>query len=238
MDGKYEVNKLKKMGKMNCEAIEEDKTDMGISVNENEMMSVGKTAKSDITLRIATVEDAAKLLEIYKFYVETTAITFEYDAPILEEFERRISKTLNRYPYLVAESDGEIVGYAYVSAFHERPAYDWAVETSIYMRKDCKCMGIGRMLYETLEKILMQQNILNIEACIAYPTDGVEDEHLTLDSVKFHEKMGYRMVGEFKKCGYKFDNWYGMVWMEKHLGEHGVPHPAVIPFEEVRRNWE
>ena len=80
-------------------------------------------------IRVATVEDAAQLLEIYRPYVEQTAITFEYEVPSVEEFRHRIATVLARYPYLVYEQDGKIFGYAYVGPFHERAAYDWAVET-------------------------------------------------------------------------------------------------------------
>ena len=179
-----------------------------------------------VTIRTATPADAAEILAVYAPYVEQTAITFEYDVPSLEEFTGRIAQTLERYPYLVALSEGKIVGYAYVSPFHARPAYDWAVETSIYVRMDCKRMGIGHKLYEALEELLKKQGILNMEACIAYPE--TPDEYLTRDSVAFHEKKGYRMVGEFCQCGYKFGQWYNMVWMEKHIGSHtDAPLPVV-----------
>ena len=75
---------------------------------------------------------------------------------------------------------------------------------------------------------LYRQGILNVNACIAYPQ--TEDEYLTRDSVKFHEKLGYRMVGTFHQCGYKFGRWYDMVWMEKFIGEHSKNQPDIIPF--------
>jgi phosphinothricin acetyltransferase len=174
--------------------------------------------KSKTVIRLATVEDAPKLLEIYRYYVESTAITYEYDVPSLEEFEKRIENVLKNFPYLVAEQDGTILGYAYASKFHERAAYQWSVEMSIYLDKDQKRNGLGRMLYEELEKRLKDQGILNLYACIGYPEK--EDEYLTYDSVRFHEKMGYKLIGEFHKCGKKFDRWYNMVWMEKIIGEH------------------
>ena len=82
-----------------------------------------------ITIRTATVSDAQALLNIYAPYVEHTAITFEYDVPSVEEFASRIKHTLQKYPYLIAERNGKLLGYAYAGPFHERPAYDWAVET-------------------------------------------------------------------------------------------------------------
>ena len=126
------------------------------------------TKENKIQIRTATETDAEKLLEIYAPYVKNTAITFEYEVPSVEEFRDRIYNTLKRYPYLVAEVEGTIYGYAYVSPFHERAAYDWAVETSIYVDQNKKGMGIGKKLYETLEKILKKQNILNLNACIAW----------------------------------------------------------------------
>ena len=171
-----------------------------------------------ITIRTATLSDAQALLNIYAPYVEHTAITFEYDVPSVEEFAFRIKNTLQKYPYLVAEKNGRLVGYAYASPFHERPAYDWAVETSIYVDQNIKHQGIGRRLHDALEDALRSQGILNMNACIAYPPE--EDEYLDRNSVEFHTHMGYRLVGEFYKCGYKFHRWYNMVWMEKLIGNH------------------
>lgn len=183
-------------------------------------------ADNAVTIRMAVPEDAEALLKIYAPYVEKTAVTFEYEVPSVAEFSDRIKRTLKKYPYLAAELDGEVVGYAYAGTFHERAAYDWAVETSIYVREDKKGFGIGRALYSVLEHILLQQNILNVNACIAYPAR--EDEYLTKDSVRFHEKLGYRMAGRFHQCGYKFGRWYDMVWMEKHLGSHPENPEKVI----------
>ena len=182
----------------------------------------------DFYIRAATPDDAGELLAIYTPYVTNTAISFECEAPELSEFQKRIENTLKRYPYLLAESAGEILGYAYTGPFVGRAAYDWAAETTIYLKENKKRMGIGRALYEALEKVSRAQNILNLNACIGYPE--AEDEYLTGNSVQFHAHMGYRMVGEFHKCGYKFGRWYNMVWMEKILGEHREKPEKVIPF--------
>ena len=183
-------------------------------------------------IRVATLEDAKTLVEIYTPYVEKTVITFEYEVPSVEEFKGRMAHVLEKYPYLVAERDGEIVGFAYAGEFKSRAAYDWAVETTVYVREDQKKSGVGKALYMALEQILAEQNILNLNACIGYPE--VEDEYLTKNSVQFHEHMGYRFVGEFYKCGYKFGRWYNMVWMEKHIGEHLDDQPAIKKFDDVR----
>lgn len=191
-----------------------------------------ENCKSEICIRVANINDVEKLLRIYAPYVEKTAITFEYDVPSVEEFAARVRKVQEKYPYLVAEDGDEILGYAYLSAFHERAAYDWAVETSIYVDETKKRMGLGRMLYDALEMCARAQHILNLNACIAVPSKR-EDEHLTFDSVRFHDRLGYRMVGEFDRCGYKFAHWYNMVWMEKHIGNHTETPERVCKFSEV-----
>lgn len=186
---------------------------------------------NDIILRAATVGDTEELLKIYAPYVEKTAISFEYTAPTQEEFKRRIESISSFYPYIAAESGGAILGYAYANTFKEREAYSRSVETTIYVRQDIKRLGIGRRLYENLETILKKQGIKNLNACIAVPE--TEDEYLSLDSVKFHSRMGYTAVGEFHKCAYKFGRWYNMVWMEKLIAEHDDNPVPLIPFPEI-----
>ena len=171
-----------------------------------------------MVIRAATREDAGSLLKIYSYYVENTAISFEYVAPSLDEFLKRISSTLEKYPYIVLEDDGLIRGYAYAGAFHSRAAYAHCCEVTIYLDHDSKGNGYGKALYEALEKALKKMGIINLYACIADPE--VEDEYLTKNSECFHQHMGYTKVGEFHKCGYKFGRWYNMIWMEKMIGEH------------------
>lgn len=171
-------------------------------------------------IRTASVGDAEQILEIYAPYVAGTAVSFEYDVPSAEEFRSRIGRALTKYPYLVAEEGRQIIGYAYASAFKDRAAYERSVEVSIYVRKGMGGRGVGRALYGRLDEELRKRGILNAYACIAIPvTDN--DPYLSLDSMKFHERMGYRLCGTFSKCGNKFNRWYDMVWMEKMLGEHG-----------------
>ena len=184
-----------------------------------------------ITIRTAQLSDAPEILKIYAPYIENTAITFEYEVPSTREFEGRIAGTLKKYPYIVAIMEGKIVGYAYAGAFKSRAAYDWGVEMTVYVDRNLKRMGIGRILYEKIEAILGAQGILNVNACIGYPEK--EDEHLTWDSVKFHDKLGYKKIGHFHECGYKFNRWYDMVWMEKLIGNHETKTKPVIPFCEI-----
>ena len=166
-----------------------------------------------VMLRSADTADAARLLEIYEYYVVNTAITFEYDVPSQEAFGARIRNTLKRYPYLILEEDGEVKGYAYAGVFKDRAAYDHSCELSIYLDRNAKGQGYGRKLYEALEEKLKVQGIRNLYACIGDPIG--EDPYLTKDSEKFHRHLGFVKVGEFHKCGYKFGRWYNMIWMEK-----------------------
>ena len=187
----------------------------------------------NITLRIARPDDAAALLTIYAPYVERTAISYEYTVPTVEDFGARIAHTLQKYPYIAAERGGELVGYAYTGAFHPRAAYEHCAETSIYIRRDCHGLGLGRRLYDAIERISRAQGILDLYACIAFPT--VEDEYLTYNSVRFHEHLGFRRVGEFHDCAYKFGRWYGMMWMQKSIGAHIADPAPLVPFGEMDR---
>lgn len=181
-----------------------------------------------ISLRIAAPEDAAALLEIYAPYILETAISFEQTVPSVGEFRARIEGTLTAYPYLVAERDGVILGYAYTSRFHPRRSYDLSAETSIYVRRGERSSGVGRRLYTALEALSAAQNIQNLYACIAYAEP--EDMHLKNDSARFHDHMGYALTARFRRCACKFDTWYDMIWMEKALGDHPIPAPALRPF--------
>ena len=191
--------------------------------------------EKDIVIRVATPDDAQGILAVYKPYIEKTAITFEYDVPSVENFRGRIEKTLSFFPYLVAESDGVIIGYAYASSYHPRAAFKWAVELSIYLDMDQRGHGLGKRMYSLLEEILKKQNIINLYASIAYI--GKPDDHLTDASVKFHSAMGYEEIGRFTNSGYKFDTWYSTVWMAKYLSEHTSFPPEPVPFEQVRQHF-
>jgi phosphinothricin acetyltransferase len=183
----------------------------------------------DIIIRPAELRDVPAMLAAYAPYVEETAVSFEYAVPSEEEFRARVEKVQGFYPWLVAEQEGRVVGYAYASRFHPRAAYDWSVEVSIYLSRNERRRGIGRRLYESLEQCLCAQGVLTAYSCIAHAPEP--DEYLDHASIRFHERMGYRLTGTFPSCGYKFGRWYGMVWMEKRLVPADAPeslHPAPV----------
>lgn len=187
--------------------------------------------KPGIRIRTATVRDAEPIQEIYAPYVQNTAITFEYEVPSVSDFTDRISRTLMKYPFLVAESGSRIVGYAYAGPFQDRAAYNWSAETSVYIPEGWKRQGIGTALYTAMEKSLAAQNVTNLYACLAFPK--TVDKHLGMDSIYFHEHFGFQVAGEFKQCGYKFNRWYDMIWMEKIIGEHREIQPPFQVYHAV-----
>ena len=185
--------------------------------------------------RIATPDDVPALLAIYAPYVEQTAISFEYDVPSLEEFRRRIADFSRTYPYLIAEdTSGHALGYAYTHTFIPRAAYDRCAETTIYLSLESRHQGLGKRLYHALEDISRAQGIYNLYACIGEP-QGEDDEYLTDNSIRFHEHLGFRRIGVFRRCGYKFGRWYDMSWAEKLLGEPPEAPEPFLPFPQLDR---
>jgi phosphinothricin acetyltransferase len=176
-----------------------------------------------ITLRKATLYDGEALADIYKYYVENTAITFEYVAPDAEEFSSRIAHKTEKYPFIVAEEDGHPVGYAYASEYRERAAYAWDVELSVYVDIAHQGKGIGPRLYSALEKLLAIQNVANTYACITHPNPH---------SVTMHEAMGFKYIGRFHRAGFKMGQWHDVLWFEKQINDLSEPL-TLIPYPNV-----
>jgi len=189
----------------------------------------------DVSIRLAREEDAKELLNIYAYYVENTAVSFEQEVPNLEEFTDRVKETLHNYPYLVAIVDDKIVGYIYAGKFRHRVSYRWSASTSIYIDKQFHRMGLGKLLYAELEKILVEQNIMNVYAVVADPLE--EDSYLTHNSEHFHDAIGYKVVARYHKCASKFGKWYNTIEMEKVIGEHKEPPREFVPFEDLKKDF-
>ena len=168
-----------------------------------------------LSIRAVQLSDAGRLAEIYSYYVLNTAVSFEYEAPSVDEFTERIKNTIEKYPYLVCEKNDLVVGYAYAGAYSTREAYAWTVSTSIYLDKDHRREGIGSLLYASLELELKKQGILNVLAGVAFSEK--EDEFLSHDSYLFHIKEGYEKVAHLKAVGKKFHRWYDLLWMQKKI---------------------
>ena len=185
-----------------------------------------------ITIRNAVIADAPRILEIYDYYVQNTAITFEYDTPSLDEFKDRMEKIMRKYPYLVILKDRQIEGYAYAGAFVGRAAYDWSCELTVYLDRNARKCGTGWSIYEALEEALRKIGVLNLYARIGYP--DIDDEYLTTNSADFHAHLGFTRLGDFHRCGYKFGRWYNMICMEKIIGDRHEKHSPIIPYPQIK----
>lgn len=171
-----------------------------------------------MNIREAKPADVSALLAIYAPYVTETTITFETKVPTLADFQERIRTTQEKFPYLVAEVDSKVLGYAYAHPYYGRAAYTWTVELSIYVAQEARQQGLGQALYDALEKELEQQGVINLLACISLPNDA---------SISFHEKRGYEQVAHFQKVGFKLGKWHDIVWLQKKLGNPEIPEPVV-----------
>lgn len=191
-------------------------------------------ANPNITIRAASVSDAAAMRDIYAYYVEHTALTWDCTPPSQEAFEAKVAHILERYPCLIAEDEsGEVVGYAYASRFRPMEAYDWDVETTIYLQQGTYRTGLGRRMYTLLEDILHAQGFVKMIAVITHPVDDRSD----LGSVPFHERMGFEHRGRIDDAGYKFGRWYGIVLMDKLLADPVDGAPEIRSFAEVREEF-
>lgn len=174
-------------------------------------------------IRTAKTDDAPALLDIYRPHIESSTTSFEYEVPSVLEFKSRIQETLQNYPYLVAEDNDQILGYAYAHPYGERAAFQWSAEVSVYIADEAQGKGVGRLLYETIEDILQQQNVVNVTACLTGENQN---------SIAFHEHMGYEVVAQFKKIGFKNGRWLDTFWLQKELDRPDQPKPF-IPFYEI-----
>ena len=177
-----------------------------------------------MAIRQATPADLPRILEIYGPYVENTAISFEYTVPTPEAFAQRFLTITARFPWLVWEENGAILGYAYGSAPFERAAFQWSAEASIYLCPEAKGRGIGRQLYAALEAILQKQGYRKVYAIITTANQA---------SVDFHKAVGYRHTATMPDCGYKLGQWHGIIWMEKDLNNWSAPPHTPTPPETV-----
>lgn len=163
-----------------------------------------------ITLRFAAPEDAAKLVEIYRPYVEGTTVTFEYDVPSVEEFRERIVEYSSEFPYIVCEADGVAVGYAYAHKYAARFSYRFSTELSIYLDKSYRGMGIGRRLYGALIELLGEMGYKNLYGRVTSPNPA---------SSALHKAFGFKEIGCEHGVGYKFGRWIDIVTYELIVGE-------------------
>lgn len=181
-----------------------------------------------MNVRLALPQDVENILHIYAQYIDTP-ITFEYTLPDVKQFSQRMNTVGVLYPWLIAEDEGKIFGYAYAHALAERSAYQWNAELSIYLDKNCQGKKLGAKLYGVLLAILARQRILTVYARITIPNSCSE---------RFHEKMGFRQVWLQKNAGFKGGRWHDVAWFAKDIGLHGNSPAPFIPLPQLEDDME
>lgn len=175
-------------------------------------------------IRAATPDDAAAIAAIYAPIVRDTTISFELQAPTVDEMRGRIESTLRRWPWLVSvDQAGAVSGYVAAGKHRDPGAYQWSVNTSVYVRHDCRGQGIGRRLYQALFDELLVLGYYQAFAGIALPNAA---------SVALHESVGFRPIGVYRQVGHKFGAWRDVGWWQRPLqpaGEPAAPPRAFAP---------
>ncbi|HEU5325258.1 MAG TPA: GNAT family N-acetyltransferase [Candidatus Limnocylindria bacterium] len=181
----------------------------------------------DLRLRLAEPDrDAEAIASIYRPAVDSTIASFEEAAPTADEMARRTSATLERFPWLVAELDANVVGYAYAGPHRDRPGYRWSANVSVYVDAAWHGQGIGRALYDGLFDLLRRQGYVNAYAGIALPNPA---------SVALHAAMGMRQVARYERVGWKFGAWHDVAWYWLRLAEPEGAPPEPVPIASLDR---
>ena len=177
-------------------------------------------------IRAATGGEAAAVAAIYGPVVRDTTISFEQEAPTVEEMRDRIEKTTATHPWLVAVDDaGNVAGYAYASGHRDPASYRWSVNTSAYVRADVRGQGVGGRLYEALFDELVRLGYYRAFAGIALPNPA---------SVALHQRVGFRPLGVYERVGFKHGAWRDVGWWQRTLQE-GDPDGPPRRFGEKGR---
>jgi phosphinothricin acetyltransferase len=176
-------------------------------------------------IRVAKSSDAEMIAAIYAPIVRDTTISFEVEPPTPQEMAQRIAKTLQTHPWLVAEREEQIIGYAYAGTHRDRAAYRWSVDVSAYVAEGARGQGVGRALYERLIAILKAQGFHSAYAGIALPNAA---------SVGLHEAVGFKPLGIYKEVGFKHGEWRDAGWWRLALSDAGGTPSEPIPFGDLR----
>jgi L-amino acid N-acyltransferase YncA len=169
-------------------------------------------------IRTAEPRDIAAITRIYAHAVQHGTASFELEAPDEAEIAKRYKALREgRFPFIVADVDGEVAGYAYAGPYRPRPAYRFAVEDSIYIDPTMQRRGIGRAL---LQRLLAEAEAEGFRQMVAVIGDSGQTA-----SIELHKALGFRMVGTFEAVGYKFGRWLDSVMMQKPLGQGATSAP-------------
>jgi L-amino acid N-acyltransferase YncA len=193
------------------------------------VVQVGEAFNMASIIRLASESDASAVAAIYRPIVEATATSFELQPPSDAEMRERITDTLRSHAWLVFEQRGEVAAYAYGTRHRSRPAYEWSVETSVYVHERFRGQGVGRSLYQSLLAVLSLQGYVTAFAGIVLPNAA---------SVALHERVGFTPVGVYRGVGYKFGAWHDVGWWQRSLRSYAVPPPAIRDVAAVQATHE
>lgn len=172
-------------------------------------------------IRPAELADAPAIAAIYGYYVRETCITFICQEPTAAHYVAQIRE--GKYPFLVAEEEGQVAGFAYAAAFRPHDAYRWDVELTIYLQPGREGHGTGSMLMSALLEELTRLGYLTVYSCVTVPNER---------SVALHKRFGFAELGVFTDTGYKHGQWHGVLWLSKVLGELANPPREPRAFRE------
>ena len=179
-------------------------------------------------IRYAAPQDVPQMLLIYEPYIADSAITFETVVPARTEFENRLKIVINGFPWLICEEEGIILGYAYSAKHRDRTAYQWSVESSVYVSPDAQGRGVAKHLYQAMIAILKIQGIVNIYALITVPNSK---------SICLHERLGFSEFALFNKIGYKNSSWHDVLWMVLVINSHEKEQSNPLLFSDLRSDF-
>lgn len=167
------------------------------------------TLNQNVSIRPATIADAPAVARIYNHYIAHTFVTFEVDEVTDAEMERRMKQVLALpLPWILAEGDGEVVGYAYANRWHVRAAYKNSAETTVYLDPNHRGKGIGSELYRQLLDLVAEHGIHTVIGGIALPNDA---------SVSLHERLGFEKAAHYREVGFKCDRWIDVGYWQRML---------------------
>ena len=178
-----------------------------------------------MTIRFVEPDDSAQILEIYKPFVLETSVSFETEIPSLEQFRKRIIEYASKSPWLVAELDGQVIGYAYATTHRSRQAYQWNQEVTVYTHPDYRRQQVAKLLYHKLLSYLQIMGFRKAIAIITLPNEP---------SVHFHKAIGFRPIGTFENVGYKFHSWHDTSWWDISLQKDFDDPKPLLSLEELK----
>jgi phosphinothricin acetyltransferase len=181
-------------------------------------------------IRAVSPADVEQMLDIYAPFITENAVSFEIRVPSVDEFTLRVANYTRTHPWLIAEMNGRVIGYAYASPYRERQAYQWSAECSVYVHESHRKSGVATALYTALFNICGSMGFRNLYAIITLPNER---------SVSFHQKLGFEKVGVFKDVGFKMGRWHDVLWMHYKTGEPDTSRAPLLfsslSEEEVRQ---